>query len=400
MSTHPADEPDDHGEHAEVAARLHDSLTAPALDPAVRARHVQALRERAAALPTPAGRPGAAATPSPAPAPAAADAPAGHAGRPAPHRVGRRLASTTAAAGLVLVMGASGAVAAAHQSLPGETLYRVKAATEQLVLAAPLSIGRSVERHLTFAQRRLDEARDLVAGARDPALVLQALTAHTRLMARAGELAGSDADAADRVAAATVVARRQLDRLLAGGLPDAAADQAHAALEAGNTRLERRPAPAPSPPESRPTPDPRPDAAPRPRPTTPRPAPEATSPPADRVPAPGPPATPAPGAPAPGPPAAPVPGTSLPVAPEPGGPTGSAEPGTSPPVAPEPGGPTGSAEPGTSPPVAPEPGGPTGSAEPGTSEDPAPDPPAPVTSSQPGQTPDAGPNADTPNSHS
>ena len=50
---HPVDEPLGDGDHADVAARLHASLSGPSLAPATRQRHLQAIRTRAATLPAP-----------------------------------------------------------------------------------------------------------------------------------------------------------------------------------------------------------------------------------------------------------------------------------------------------------------------------------------------------------
>lgn len=249
---HPVDEPGGDGAHADVAARLHASLAAPGLDPAVRQRHLRAIRARAAALPTPAPAP-AVPRPTPARAPAAPTA-APTARAPAGGGWARRLASTVSAAGLVVVLGASGAVAASHDALPGQALYGVKEVSERLVLAAPLPAGVAVDRHLAFADRRLDEAGALVDAGRDPALVADALAAHARLMERAGALAGEDRELAGRVEAAALVARDRLTSLLEGGLPDVAADQARAALTAVHERLDRQPGtPAtPTPPAAPP----------------------------------------------------------------------------------------------------------------------------------------------------
>ncbi|HVM13263.1 MAG TPA: DUF5667 domain-containing protein, partial [Egibacteraceae bacterium] len=242
MSMHPVDEPLGDGDHADVAARLHASLSGPSLAPATRQRHLQAIRTRAATLP------------APAPIPAAG---AG---------LGRRLASTVTAAGLVVVMGASGAVAASHDALPGQVLYAIKQVTEQLVLAAPLPAEQVVQRHLTFADRRLHEAATLTGRDADPARVAEAIAAHTRLLARADQLAGDDRQLTGRVDAATASAQRRLSGLLERGLPEVAADQARAALSAAEARLDRRPEARPPAPQAPPPASPRDPAAPERRP--------------------------------------------------------------------------------------------------------------------------------------
>lgn len=314
MNIHPPDEPLGDGDHADVAARLHAALSGPSLDSATRQRHLHAIRTRVATLPAPA----------PAPTPAPVTAAGG---------LGRRLASTVTAAGLVVVMGASGAVAASHDSLPGQAMYPVKQVTEQLVLAAPLPTEHAVERHLTFADRRLDEAAALADRDADPDLVAQAIAAHARLLARADELAGDDIQLTGRVDAATGVAQRRLAHLLDQGLPEVAARQARAALSAAEARLERRHAPPPATPQA-----PSPPVTPR-APATPgapehRPQPPASQPPPERTPppAPGPRPTPGPHA-EPGPPAEnpgrqpaqPDPTTPAPSAPQ-GGPSGAPGP--------------------------------------------------------------------------
>lgn len=277
MSMQPTDEPFSDGDDADLAARLHASLSGPSLAAATRQRHVHAIRAKAATLSVPA------------PAPSA------------DRGWGRRLASTATAAGLVVVMGASGAVAASHDSLPGQALYRVKQATEQLVLAAPLPPGHLVDRHLSFADRRLREAITLADRDAQPTLVGEALTAHTRLLDRAGALAADDAALTARVDVAAAAAERRLSHLLAQGLPAAAADQARAALSAVQARLDRRPqtsppatsVPAP-PPQRQPAPlQDRPDPPAPPGSVTPAPAtpPERSAPPR---PAPG--SSPPPGA--------------------------------------------------------------------------------------------------------
>lgn len=244
MTNNPVDQAGGDGVYTDVAARLHATLGAPVLDPAVRQRHLQAIRDRAASLPTP--------------APAYAPSPA-----PAASGWVRRLASGVTAAGLVAVMGASGAVAASHGSLPGDTLYSVKEVTEHLVLAAYLPTGLAVDRHLTFADRRLDEAETLVDRDGDPALIAEAIAAHARLLERAGDIADDDGELASRIETANLVAHGRLAHLLDAGLPEVAANQARAALSAGQERLDRHPATPPAtPPATLPArPAPPPDSA-------------------------------------------------------------------------------------------------------------------------------------------
>lgn len=273
-------------EHGDVAELLHASLTEPAMSSAARARHLRAVRERAAALP------------SPAPVRAAGG-------------LGRRLASALTGVGLVAVLGASGAMAAAYDTVPGDSLYPVKTASERIALAAPLPTALTVERRVAFADRRLDEAVQLTARDQNPALTAEAIAAHARLMAHAWELAESHRDLTDRVEAATAAAQRRLARLLARGLPEVAAEQARAALSAADARLDRQPASPPAaPPPAAPRPDGRP-GSPQPRPDTPRsepaPAPPASEPapaPQDPDPAAPAPESPAPHTPAPGDPGA------------------------------------------------------------------------------------------------
>lgn len=77
----------------------------------------------------------------------------------------RRFALPVAAAVtvlLVLSMLGVGAVYASAQSLPGDSLYRVKLAGERVRLALSLSESREAKLHLRFASERLKEAAALV----------------------------------------------------------------------------------------------------------------------------------------------------------------------------------------------------------------------------------------------
>lgn len=250
MNVPPADDLFDDGDHADVVARLQACLTSPSLDDAVRARHREAIRVEAMRA-----HPGRPAAPAPAPAPAPARA--------------RRLALTLAAAGLVVVMGATGAVAASGDALPGQLLYPVKELTEQVVLAAPLPAQMALDRRLAYADRRLWETEALVEQGGDPALVAEALAAHEELMSAAEALGDDDVDLADQVEAAAAVAHGRLTHLLEEGLPEVAASRARAALSAAAERLDRAAPPATRP--DPPAPGRQPDG-PQQRPERPDPA--------------------------------------------------------------------------------------------------------------------------------
>lgn len=73
--------------------------------------------------------------------------------------------------------------------------------------------GPALDRHLTFADRRLDEAEALVDRDGDPALVAETIAAHTRLLERAGDPPDDDWELASRVEAGRWGGR---DRYVAG----------------------------------------------------------------------------------------------------------------------------------------------------------------------------------------
>lgn len=87
---------------------------------------------------------------------------------PRVRRRGVRLAAASLTAGILLVTGAGGAVAASASALPGETLYGVKRAVERVSLAMHRDpVGRAAL-HLQFAATRLSEIETVVAASGDP----------------------------------------------------------------------------------------------------------------------------------------------------------------------------------------------------------------------------------------
>lgn len=75
---------------------------------------------------------------------------------------------------VVLVLGSHGAALAAASSVPGEPLYFVKLAQEQVRLALTFTNLEDGELHVEFARRRLEEMQQLVLEGRAEALPLAA----------------------------------------------------------------------------------------------------------------------------------------------------------------------------------------------------------------------------------
>ncbi len=75
---------------------------------------------------------------------------------------------------VLILSGIGGATYAAQGSLPGDTLYPLKAATEQLTLRLPGDDAARAERGQSFADRRVEEIVDLAAQGRVPDLDLAA----------------------------------------------------------------------------------------------------------------------------------------------------------------------------------------------------------------------------------
>lgn len=222
--------PRDHDEEfPETATAVDSALGSIELAPETRARHLHRLREHAAILGAPVG----------APVPAASRA------RRAAWTLRRRAAAVAGAVTLTAGMGSGVAVAASHDALPGESLYGVKQLAERIQLALPGDTATDVERRLSLAARRLDEAqalRALSGRAVDPALMGHAIAAAGRYLDESAELAADDDALGALVRDATTQAQARLTALLDGGLPPEAAEPARQALERVRQRLEGTPA--------------------------------------------------------------------------------------------------------------------------------------------------------------
>lgn len=79
-----------------------------------------------------------------------------------------RVAVATGTAGALI--GSTGVVAAAAESLPGEVLHPVKVATEQIRLALSTTTAGDIDLHVAFARERLDEAEAIAGAASSRAL--------------------------------------------------------------------------------------------------------------------------------------------------------------------------------------------------------------------------------------
>lgn len=71
--------------------------------------------------------------------------------------------ATMAAAVLILIIGGTGTVAASRGSLPGDTFYPVKLASERMQLALEFSESDQAELHVAFAEKRARELSTLLA---------------------------------------------------------------------------------------------------------------------------------------------------------------------------------------------------------------------------------------------
>jgi hypothetical protein len=191
---------------------------------ATRARHLHALRHRAASMPAP--EPGRA---------------------PQAGRRGFRVRALAVLTAVMLALGAGTAIAA-RDALPGDRLYGAKLALEQVSLRLPVGPAARVERSLELADRRLAEVEAL-RGSRDGGLVAEGLARHNHRLAEADRLAGDGAELNAQVDAALLRALERITQLLdEDDLPDDAADQAREALEVVRERLEDLLERSPGPP--------------------------------------------------------------------------------------------------------------------------------------------------------
>jgi hypothetical protein len=151
--------------------------------------------------------------------------------RPGLSGVRRRAVAVAAAASLAAVLG-SGLTVTAGSAVPGEALYGVKQAAERLHQVLPADEATRVDRLLAIADARFDEAAALTGrglGASD--VTAATLHAHVAALEAAADAAEAEPQLQARVATATSTAQELLAELLAGGLPEQAADRAREALQ-------------------------------------------------------------------------------------------------------------------------------------------------------------------------
>nr|HID14180.1 hypothetical protein [Anaerolineae bacterium] len=138
-------------------------------------------------------------------------------------------AAAMAALVLTLSVGSVGVALAAESSLPGDILYPVKTAREQLWLHFTPS-DRQAALHLTLAERRLAEIEALAAqGEEVPLSVVEALQTETMIVA-AEVISGTDTDLAlaQRLADLATATHPVLLRVAASAPPAAQAGLARA----------------------------------------------------------------------------------------------------------------------------------------------------------------------------
>lgn len=201
-------------------------LASAALPADARARHLHAIRMRALEL-------------GPAPATAGKRPPLKE-GLSGVRWRGRRAAAIAGVWMGSLSLGTGVAAAASMDDLPGQPLYGLKRAVENVQLRLPGDAADDVRRRLDLAARRLAEAEALYARGAEATLLASTLGDAQTLIDEAGELARDDADLASAVAGSASQARARLTQLLDGGLPEQAADRAREAIEAATERAEQR----------------------------------------------------------------------------------------------------------------------------------------------------------------
>lgn len=110
-----------------------------------------------------------------------------------PHvrRRGLRLTAVSLVAGVALLLGANGAVAASASALPGDALYGVKRAVERVSLAMHRDAAGRAGLHLKFAATRVSEVEALVASGGVASEALDGLSA---------SLAGAEEEASEALA--------------------------------------------------------------------------------------------------------------------------------------------------------------------------------------------------------
>ena len=167
-----------------------------------------------------------------------ASRPAGRAPRRAMWHPARSLASLLIALGLLAAT--VGGAYASTEALPGGPLYGLKVGLEQASLVISPTAAGDTDLLLRFAQRRLDEAQELISLGREADLEL-ALEGYQRAVEGALATALPDAASAERVGAALDANETALLRVLAGA-PDKAKPKISEALEKSReakNRLDR-----------------------------------------------------------------------------------------------------------------------------------------------------------------
>jgi hypothetical protein len=151
--------------------------------------------------------------------------------------IGLRVAAASLVAGILLVLGAGGAVAASANALPGESLYGVKRAVERVSLAMhrdPLGRGGL---QLQFAETRLSEIQALLAAGRDPSEAVdgldEALAGAQREALHAVAL-GKDADALLAHVQAMIAKHINVLEGVLAKVPDQAKDAIQQAIDNAN----------------------------------------------------------------------------------------------------------------------------------------------------------------------
>lgn len=164
----------------------------------------------------------------------------------------RRLKMIPAIISIVLAvsMAGGGTAYAAQSSLPGDALYNVKMATEELGLAFTFGDSAKTEQNLVLAQRRIQEAESLMNQNR-PSDIPEAGRQYRNTMERLEVILGNgpegvDTTISDRVAEATGQHLLELNNIL-GLVPDEAKSGIENAINAsikGQTRALEALAPA------------------------------------------------------------------------------------------------------------------------------------------------------------
>ncbi|HEX9890283.1 MAG TPA: DUF5667 domain-containing protein [Nitriliruptorales bacterium] len=141
----------------------------------------------------------------------------------------RRLAGATAAVTAFTAFG-GGAVAVAQEAVPGDVLYGMKRASEQVRLVIERDPAGDAELHLGFAEERLTELQS-APGAADE--LLENAFDH---LARAEQ--HGNAETHSQAQAAGVRAIEVLNELLDGKLPETASPRARESLERARDRRQ------------------------------------------------------------------------------------------------------------------------------------------------------------------